>query len=52
MKTLEHFGSYIEDLDLKLGSLRTRQEDERRSLIDVKNCLKNSPGFSKMVSPA
>ena len=50
LRTIEHFGTYIEDLTVKLSGIKTQQEDERRALIDVKNCLKNSAGIHKMVS--
>ena len=52
MKTIEHFGGYIEELTVKLNHIRTSQDDEKRSLIEIRNCLKNSPGFNKMVSDA
>lgn len=47
---MEHFGNYIEDLSTKLGQIQSEHEVERRCLIDVKNTLKNSHGFSKVVS--
>jgi diphthamide synthase (EF-2-diphthine--ammonia ligase) len=52
LQTIEHFGTYIEDLMNRLSHIRTEQEEERRDLIDVRNTLKNSPGFNKMVSGA
>ena len=47
---MEHFGNYVEDLSAKLSHLQTEQDDERRALNDVRSTLKNSPGFSKVVS--
>merc|ERR1719323_390128 len=48
LKTIEHFGGYIQELTVKLNHIRTSQDDEKRSLIEIRNCLKNSPGFNKM----
>lgn len=48
LKTIEHFGSYIQELTVKLNHIRTGQDDEKRSLIEIRNSLKNSPGFNKM----
>jgi len=48
LKTIEHFGAYIQELTVKLNHIRTEQDDEKRSLIDIRNSLKNSPGFNKM----
>lgn len=48
LKTIEHFGGYIQELTTKLNHIRTSQDDEKRSLIEIRNCLKNSPGFNKM----
>ena len=50
LETVEHFGNYIEDLTSKLMATRHEQEEERRDLMDVKNILKSSNGFSKSVS--
>jgi len=48
LKTIEHFGTYIQELTVKLNHIRTSQDDEKRSLIEIRNSLKNSPGFNKM----
>ena len=50
LKTIDHFGTYIQELTVKLSHIRTHQDDEKRSLIEIRNSLKNSPGFNKMVS--
>ena len=50
LRTIENFGSYIEDLSQKLGHIHTEHEEEKKALFDVRNTLKNSPGFSKVVS--
>jgi len=47
---VEHFGNYVEELSSRLGSIRGEYDDERRGLVDVRNQLKNSPGFCKAVS--
>ena len=49
LKTIEHFGAYVQELTIKLNHIRTEQDDEKRSLIEIRNSLKNSPGFNKMV---
>ena len=49
LKTIEHFGTYVQELTIKLNHIRTEQDDEKRSLIEIRNSLKNSPGFNKMV---
>jgi len=48
LKTIEHFGTYIEDLVNKLTVIRQNQFEEKRDLEDVRNMLKTSPGFNKM----
>ena len=50
LQTIEHFGTYIEDLMNRLSHIRTEQDEERRDLTDIRNTLKNSPGFNKVVS--
>jgi len=34
----------------RLSHIRTEQDEERRDLTDIRNTLKNSPGFNKVVS--
>ena len=34
----------------RLTMIRAEQEEERRDLVDIRNTLKNSPGFNKVVS--
>jgi len=48
MKTIDHFGNYIQDLTTKVNHIKTEQEDEKRALIEIRNSLRNSPGFNKM----
>ena len=49
LQTIEHFGSYIEDLLNKMSIIRQNQFEEKRDLEEVRNVLKTSPGFNKMV---
>merc|ERR1711963_815509 len=48
LQTIEHFGTYIDDLVNKLTHIRQNQFEEKRDLEDVRNVLKTSPGFNKM----
>ena len=50
LQTVEHFGTYIEDLVSKLSVIRQSQFEEKRDLEEVRNMLKTSPGFSKTVN--
>ena len=50
LKSVELFGTCIEDLVKKMDHIRHNQFEEARELQDVKNMLKTSPGFNKMVS--
>ena len=50
MKTIENFWSCIQELSAKLRHIHTVQDDEKQSLIEIRNSLKNSSGFNKMVS--
>jgi hypothetical protein len=47
---IEDFGGYVEDLNAKLLNIASDHEEEKRALVDIRNTLKNSPGFSKGVS--
>ena len=49
LQTVEHFGTYIEDLVSKLSVIRQSQFEEKRDLEEVRNMLKTSPGFNKTV---
>ena len=50
LQTVEHFGTYIEDLVSKLSVIRQSQFEEKRDLEEVRNMLKTSPGFNKTVN--
>ena len=49
LKTIEHFGSYIQDLAQELHRIRQKQDEERKQLTDLRNLLKSSPVFDKEV---
>merc|ERR1719346_971662 len=42
LQTIEHFGTYIDDLVNKLTHIRQNQFEEKRDLEDVRNVLKTS----------
>jgi hypothetical protein len=50
LQTIEHFGTYVDDLTNKLADIRRDQTEEKRDLEEVKTLLKNSTGFNKAVS--
>ena len=49
LKTMQHFGSYIQDLSQGLQKIRHKQDEERKQLADIRNLLKSSPVFEKEV---
>ncbi|XP_063977749.1 arfGAP with SH3 domain, ANK repeat and PH domain-containing protein isoform X1 [Diachasmimorpha longicaudata] len=42
LKTIEHFGSYIVDLSIKLQKIRQTQDEERRRLTELRSLLRSS----------
>ncbi|XP_016837991.1 arfGAP with SH3 domain, ANK repeat and PH domain-containing protein isoform X2 [Nasonia vitripennis] len=42
LKTIEHFGSYVVDLSMKLQKIRQAQDEERRRLMELRNLLRSS----------
>ncbi|KAK0087057.1 hypothetical protein PV325_001838 [Microctonus aethiopoides] len=42
LKTIEHFGSYIADLSVKLQKIRQTQDEERRRLTELRSLLRSS----------
>lgn len=42
LKTIEHFGSYVVDLSMKLQKIRQAQDEERRRLMELRSLLKSS----------
>ncbi|XP_075237348.1 arfGAP domain of ASAP isoform X2 [Lycorma delicatula] len=47
LKTIEHFGSYVADLSIKLQKVRQKQDEERRKLNELRTLLRNAPGLDK-----
>ncbi|KAJ1527456.1 hypothetical protein ONE63_007433 [Megalurothrips usitatus] len=47
LKTIEHFGSYVADLSMKLQKIRQKQDEERRRLAELRTLLRNAPGLEK-----
>lgn len=50
LKTIEHFGSYVSDLSMKLQKIRQKQDEERKQLSELRNVLRSAPGFEKEIS--
>ena len=48
MKTIAHFGTYIEDLSLKLQTIRQKQDEERRKLLELRTLLRSTPDFDRV----
>ncbi|KAF6213619.1 hypothetical protein GE061_011340 [Apolygus lucorum] len=47
LKTIEHFGSYVADLSIKLQKVRQKQDEERRRLSELRTLLRSSPSIEK-----
>ncbi|PSN46390.1 Arf-GAP with SH3 domain protein, ANK repeat and PH domain-containing protein 1 [Blattella germanica] len=47
LKTIEHFGSYVADLSIKLQNTRQKQDEERRRLTELRTLLRSAPGLEK-----
>ncbi|KAL0268563.1 UNVERIFIED_CONTAM: hypothetical protein PYX00_010454 [Menopon gallinae] len=50
LKTIEHFGSYVADLSIKLQKIRQKQDEERKQLSELRNVLRSAPGFEKEIT--
>lgn len=48
LKTIAHFGTYIHDLSTKLNSIKQKQDDERRKLLDLRTLLRSAPDFERV----
>lgn len=48
LKTIAHFGTYIHDLSAKLNSIKQKQDDERRKLLDLRTLLRSAPDFDRV----
>ncbi|KAF5281108.1 hypothetical protein FQR65_LT02974 [Abscondita terminalis] len=49
LKTIEHFGSYVADLSIKLQKIKQKQEEERRKLTDLRSLIRAVPGMDKEI---
>nr|CAD7259111.1 unnamed protein product [Timema shepardi]CAD7569147.1 unnamed protein product [Timema californicum] len=47
LKTIQHFGSYVADLSIKLQKIRQKQDEEKRRLTELRTLLRNAPGLDK-----
>ncbi|EDW85580.2 uncharacterized protein Dwil_GK23159 [Drosophila willistoni] len=48
LQTIEHFGTYIGDLSDKLHVIKQKQDEDRRSLLDLRALLRSTPDFERM----
>ncbi|XP_037035778.1 arfGAP with SH3 domain, ANK repeat and PH domain-containing protein isoform X3 [Bradysia coprophila] len=48
LKTIAHFGTYIEDLSTKLQNIKQKQDEERRRLLELKTLLRSTPDFDRV----
>lgn len=48
LKTIEHFGTYIEDLSLKLQTIKQKQDEERKQLLELRTLLRSTPDFDRV----
>lgn len=48
LKTIAHFGTYIEDLSANLTNIKQKQDDERRRLLELKTLLRSTPDFERV----
>lgn len=47
LKTIEHFGTYIEDLSKKLQAIRLKQDEEKKKLVDLRILLRSAPDLER-----
>uniref|UniRef100_A0A182J4U7 ArfGAP with SH3 domain, ANK repeat and PH domain-containing protein n=1 Tax=Anopheles atroparvus TaxID=41427 RepID=A0A182J4U7_ANOAO len=48
LKTIAHFGTYIEELSVKLQTIRHKQDEERRKLLELRTLLRSTPDFDRV----
>lgn len=48
LKTIAHFGTYIEDLSMKLQAIRQKQDEEKKKLIELRTVLRSTPDFDRV----
>lgn len=49
LKTIEHFGSYVADLSVKLQRIRQQQDEERKKLSELRTTLRAATPQDKEV---
>ncbi|XP_053672463.1 arfGAP with SH3 domain, ANK repeat and PH domain-containing protein [Anopheles nili] len=52
LKTIAHFGTYIEELGIKLQTIRHKQDEERRKLLELRTLLRSTPDFDRVENVA
>lgn len=48
LKTIAHFGTYVNDLSAKLQSIKTKQDEERKKLLELRTLLRSTPDFDRV----
>lgn len=48
LKTIAHFGTYIDDLSSKLQNIKQKQDEERRRLLELRTLLRSTPDFDRV----
>lgn len=48
LKTIAHFGTYIEDLSMKLQAIRQKQDEEKKKLVELRTLLRSTPDFDRV----
>lgn len=48
LKTIAHFGTYIDDLSTKLQNIKQKQDEERRRLSELRTLLRSTPDFDRV----
>lgn len=51
LKTVEHFQSYIDELSSHVSQIKSRQDEEKKQLSELKTILKNSLNMDKETPP-
>lgn len=48
LQTIAHFGTYINDLSAKLNTIKQKQDEERKKLVDLRALLRSAPDFERI----
>lgn len=48
LKTIAHFGTYVNDLSAKLASIKQKQDEERKKLLELRTLLRSTPDFDRV----